>query len=203
MRLACIHATRAPDAERDKRRANTLAVIDFILSHTLRLFHPFLPFITEELWQGMGYHEDMPEDQGGSTIMFAPWPKPLDEDFRSHYGLDACYLDLVNARYDLVTQGRNLRREGNIPSSKKVKFVFEPAGALPPHDVEVLRLLLNAEALEIIADYQPKKGTPTVHSGLGDLFLPLEGMLMWKPRRLACAKELEKSEAEITKAEQS
>ena len=75
----------------------------------------------------MGYHEDMPEDQGGKTIMFAPWPKPLDEDFRGHYGLDDCYLDMVNAKYDLVTQGRNLRREGNIPASKKVKFVFKPA----------------------------------------------------------------------------
>src|SRR5208283_5336150 len=54
-------------------RANTIAVIDFILSHTLRLFHPFLPFITEELWHGMGYHADMPAKQGGETIIFAPW----------------------------------------------------------------------------------------------------------------------------------
>jgi valyl-tRNA synthetase len=69
------------------RKANTLAVIDFVLSHTLRLFHPFLPFITEELWNGMGYAKDMPDDQGGKTIMFAPWPKALDEDFKSHYGL--------------------------------------------------------------------------------------------------------------------
>ena len=75
----------------------------------------------------MGYHEDMPDDQGGSTIMFAPWPKPLDDDFRGHYGLDDCYLDMVNAKYELVTQGRNLRREGNIPASKKVRFVFKPA----------------------------------------------------------------------------
>ncbi|HWQ93592.1 MAG TPA: valine--tRNA ligase, partial [Clostridia bacterium] len=71
------------------KKANTLAVLDFILSHTLRLFHPFLPFITEELWHGMGYSEDMPETQGGNTIMFAPWPKPLGEDFLAHYGLDA------------------------------------------------------------------------------------------------------------------
>src|ERR1035437_891167 len=144
--------------DHESRRANTVAVIDFILSHTLRLFHPFLPFITEELWHGMGYHEDMPQDQGGKTIMFAHWPKPLDEDFRGHYGLDACYLDMVNTKYELVTQGRNLRREGNIPASKKVKYVFKPANPLLPHDAEVLKLLLNAEALEIDAQHEPKKG---------------------------------------------
>ena len=186
----------------DARRANTLAVIDFVLSHTLRLFHPFLPFITEELWHGMGYHEDMPENQGGKTIMFAPWPKPLDEDFRGHYGLDACYLDMVNAKYDLVTQGRNLRREGNIPASKKVKFVFKPANQLLPHDAEVLKLLLNAEALEIDAQHQPKKGTPTVHSDLGDLYLPLEGLIDVAAEKARLTKELEKIESEITKAEQ-
>jgi valyl-tRNA synthetase len=142
------HASRITHGETP--RANTLAVIDFVLSHTLRLFHPFLPFITEELWHGMGYHDDMPDQQGGSTIMFAPWPKPLDEDSRGHYGLDSCYLDMVNAKYDLVTQGRNLRREGNIPASKKVKYVFKPAKALLPHDAKVLQLLLNAESLEKI-----------------------------------------------------
>jgi valyl-tRNA synthetase len=184
------------------RRANTLAVIDFILSHTLRLFHPFLPFITEELWHGMGYHEDMPENQGGSTIMFAPWPKELEEDFLGHYGLDACYLDMVNTKYDLVTQGRNLRREGNIPASKKVRFVFKPAQPLIPHDAEVLKLLLNAEALEIDPNHEPNKGTPTVHSTLGDLYLPLEGLIDVAAEKTRLAKELEKIVSEITKAEQ-
>ncbi|MEI6781596.1 MAG: valine--tRNA ligase [Verrucomicrobiota bacterium] len=188
--------------EQEARRANTVAVIDFTLSHTLRLFHPFLPFITEELWHGMGYHKDMPEDQGGKTIMFAHWPKPLDEDFRSHYGLDAGYLDKVNAKYDLVTQGRNLRREGNIPSSKKVKLVFKPAGELTPQDAEVLKLLLNAEALEVDPNHQPKKGTPTVHSDLGDLYLPLEGLIDVAAEKARLAKELDKIQGEITKAEQ-
>jgi valyl-tRNA synthetase len=186
----------------EPRRANTLAVLDFILSHTLRLFHPFLPFITEELWHGMGYHEDMPENQGGRTIMFAPWPKPLDEDFRAHYGLDGCYLEIVDAKFELITQGRNLRREANIPASKKVKYVFKPTGAWPPQDAEVLKLLLNAESLEINSNYEPPKGTPVVHSENGDLFLPLEGLVDVGAEKARLTKELEKIEAEIAKAEQ-
>jgi len=188
--------------EGDARRANTLAVIDFILSHTLRLFHPFLPFITEELWHGMGYAEDMPEDQGGRTIMNAPWPKPFDGDFRDHYSLDDCYLEFAQAKYDLVTEGRNLRRIGNVPASKKVKFIFKPANEVLPHDAEVIKLLLNAEALEINSDYQPAKGTPTARAAMGDLFLPLEGLVDVEAEKARLKKEIEKGEAEISKVEQ-
>jgi valyl-tRNA synthetase len=183
------------------RRNNTLAVIDFILSHTLRLFHPFLPFISEELWHGMGYQTDMPEGQGGKTIMSAPWPKALDEDFRAHYGLDGCYLEIVDGKYALVTQGRNLRRENNIPASKKVKFVLKPTGHIPPHDVEVLKLLLNAEALEINPQYEPKKGTPVIHSELGELYLPMEGLVDVEAEKARLRKELEKAEAEVAKVQ--
>ncbi len=191
-----------PGAPSTPRRANTLAVLDFVLSHTLRLLHPFLPFITEELWHGMGFHEEMPDNQGGRTIMNAPWPKPLDEDFRAHYGLDEACLAAVNLKYQLVTQGRNLRREANLPAGKKVKFVFKPAQPLAPQEADVLRLLLNAAVLEINPAYQPPKGTPTVHSDLGDLYLPLEGQVDTSAEQARLAKELEKCEAEITKAEQ-
>jgi valyl-tRNA synthetase len=185
----------------EKRKANTLAVIDFVLSHTLRLFHPFIPFISEELWHGMGYATDMPDDQGGKTIMFAPWPKPFDEDFKAHYGLDDCWQEIVNAKYEFVTQGRNLRRDGNIPSNKKVKFILKPANYLPPHDLEVLKILLNAETLEVAPDYSPKKGTPTVRGQIGELFLPLEGLIDVVAEKVRVQKEIEKIAAEIAKVE--
>ncbi len=198
---ATLPRSDAPTSEQ-ARRGNTLAVLDFVLTHTLCLFHPFLPFITEELWRGMGYNQEMPDKQGGKTIMFAPWPQPLDEDFRAHYGLDACYLQLVDAKYQLVTQGRNLRREAHIPASKKVKFVFKPVGALAAHDAEVLKLLLNADALEVNPNYPPPTGTPVVHSDLGELYLPLEGIVDVEAEKARLKKELEKIEAEVAKVEQ-
>jgi len=184
------------------RKANTLAVIDFVLSHLLRLFHPFLPFITEELWHGMGYAADMPENQGGKTIMFAPWPMPLDDDFKKHFGLSERDEKQIETRNELVTQGRNLRRVGNIASNKKVKFIFKPAGNFPPNEIEVLKILLNAESLEVNANYQPAKGTPAARAELGELFLPLEGLIDVEAEKARLKKDLEKIESEISKVEQ-
>jgi valyl-tRNA synthetase len=184
----------------DARKANTIAVIDFILSHTLRMFHPFLPFITEELWHGMGYSEDMPENQGGKTIMFAPWPKPLDDDFKSHYDLGAADEKIIEARNELIVHGRDLRRQANIPANKKVKFIFKPNGQAI--DVEVLKLLLNAEAVEVNPNFQPGKNVLAVRHGSGDLFLPLEGLVDAEAEKTRLKKELEKIESEISKVEQ-
>jgi valyl-tRNA synthetase len=188
--------------EVEARKANTIAVIDFVLSHTIRLFHPFVPFITEELWNGMGYATDMPDNQGGKTIMNAPWPMPFDDDFKGHYGLDDCYLEMTDTKYELVRNGRDLRRAGNIQAAKKVKYVFKPAQHLTPHDTEVIKLLLNAESLEVNDAYQPPKGTPVVASPLGELFLPLEGLIDVAAEKIRLTKEIEKIQSEIVKVEQ-
>ena len=111
--------SNAPISEPRRRRANTLAVVDFILSHALRLFHPFLPFITEELWHGMGYHEEMPENQGGQTIMYAPWPKPLGEDFRGHYGLDAACLAPSTPSTTLLPKAETCAARPTSPPARK------------------------------------------------------------------------------------
>ena len=70
------------------------------------------------------------------------------------------------------------------------------------HDAEVLKLLLNAETFEANENYQPPKGTPTVQTSLGELCLPLEGLVDVAAEKTRLKKELEKTEAEISKVEQ-
>ncbi|MBI5801360.1 MAG: class I tRNA ligase family protein [Verrucomicrobia bacterium] len=183
-------------------KANKVAVIDFVLSHLLRMFHPLLPFITEELWHGMGYSADMPEDQGGRTIMFARWPKPLSDEEKEAWGLDDTVETFANAKFELVTQGRNLKTQFNIGAGKKGKFTLKPAGQLDPSEAEVLRLLLSAESLELDPNYVPKKGTPTALTKLGELYLPLDGLVDMDAERVRLTKDTAKIQSEIEKVEQ-
>ena len=182
-------------------KANALAVIDFVLSNTLRLFHPFLPFITEELWQGMGFHQDLPAERGGKTINFATWPQPFDEDFMEHYGLDDCYASFVESKHELVRLGRNLRGEFNLPSNQKIPYVLQPAESLSDYELDTLRILLNAERIQIETQYDAPKGTPAVPSSLGTLFLPLEGLIDVEAEKARLVKELEKIAKEVEKVE--
>jgi len=186
-----------------KLKGNKLAVIDFVLANTLRMFHPFLPFITEELWHGMGFSKDLPENQGGKTIMFAPWPKAFTSEEKEYFGLDDAADKVATAKYELVSLGRGLKRECKIDPAKKVKFVLRPAGELAAAELEVLRLLLNAESLDVVnASWQPDKGTPSASNSLGELHMPLAGLVDFGAERARLGKERDKTVAEIAKVEQ-
>ena len=179
------------------QKATSLAVIDFVLAHTLRLLHPFMPFITEELWHGLGFNRDLPEAQGGRTIQFARWPQPLDGEFKQFYGLTPEDEQFANDKYETVTAGRRLRRDFNIASNKRVTFVLVVSRELPAAEAAVVRLLLNAERLDLTQSYDPPRGTPTALTPLGQLYLPLEGLIDIETERQRLGKEIAKTEAEL------
>ncbi len=187
--------------EDEALKANKLAVIDFLLSNTLRIFHPFLPFITEELWNGMGFNKDLPADQGGTSIMSANWPKPFDQQVIEFYGLDDSSDKVADAKYDLVTQGRNLKAEFNIQANQKIPFIFKPNTDQPETETDVLRILLNAETLTVDANYAQEKGVPLVASDYGMLFMPIKGLVDVEEEVARLNKQLEKIEQEIKKVQ--
>lgn len=185
--------------EDEAMKTNTLAVMDFLLSHILRIFHPFLPFITEELWQGMEFNSELPEEQGGKTIMLSHWPRPFDQQFKEFYVLDETDETLQESRHELVRQGRSLRSTYNIPSNKKARFIYRPHAEISSYDQDVLRILLNADPLEVQLDYTAEKGVPSVVCPAGELFLPLEGLIDFDAEKQRLIKELEKIQKEIDK----
>ena len=131
--------------------------------------------------------------------MFAHWPKPFDDDFKAHYALTASDDAFAAAKYEVVNHGRALRRDFNIASSKRVRFVLNPSAPVAPHDVDVLRILLNADPLDVTSDYQAPKGTPTALTPLGELYLPLEGLIDVSAERERLKKEIAKVEEELAK----
>ncbi len=192
-----------PDAEQQARRANTLAVMDCVLGRTLRLFHPFLPFITEELWQGLGYHRRFPKQRGGRTLLYAPWPAPFTVEDKQRFGLHPDAEQQAAIKYELVTLGRNLKARYQIPANRKVKFFLRPQQPLPPSELEALRLLLQAETIELpSSEWTPPRGTPMAANALGELYLPLAGLVDFAAERARLLRELDKARAELAKVQE-
>ena len=79
-------------------------------------------------------------------------------------------------------------------------YILKPAGTLDPYEVEVIQSLLNAEGLEVNPDYAPRKGTPASRSALGELFLPLDGLIDVEAEKARLEGQLEKISKEIEKA---
>ncbi len=180
------------------QKVNTLAMLDFVLAHTLRLFHPFLPFITEELWHGLGFNADLPAGQGAETIMYARWPKPLGDDFKLAYGLTAADEQFVAAKQSLVLAGRKLRSDYNIASNKRVHFILaQRDDRLADSELKVLQQLLNATSLDTPAEFTAPQGTPSSVTPLGVLYMPLEGLVDKAAEIERLDKEIAKMHAEL------
>ncbi len=197
-------ALSAPEG--DARRTNACAVLDFVLAHTLRLMHPFLPFITEELWHGLGYNDDLPAGQGGDTIMFARWPAPFSDEEKEYFGLTPEAAALAEAKHETVLAARGLRRDFAIAANQRVRFVLRRAAeareSLAPEESASLSVLLNAEPLELAdPSWTPPAGTPSALTPLGELYLPLEGLVDPAAERARLDKEIAKAESERAQAE--
>ena len=168
-------------SENPETKAGCLSVMDHVLSAVLRLLHPFMPHITEELWHRMEY--------GSDSIQFAQLT-----DLRTELSLDSAQSEFAEMVYRATSQVRNLRAEYRIPSNKKVKMILRPA---VPGDCAVFANLAGAEPLQVNPDFAAPRGMPMVLTSLGQVFLPLEGLVDLPAEKERLAKEIAKLENEL------
>ncbi|WP_151736665.1 valine--tRNA ligase [Paenibacillus tengchongensis] len=173
--------------ENASAKAKTQSVLAYVLDRTLRLIHPFMPFITEEIWQHLP-HE-------GKTIMLAEWPK-YDAALENPQAVKE-----MNLLMDTIRAVRNIRAEVNVPMSKKVELIVKAS------DEETLRIIerngnyiarfCNTSAFEAGLDPQtPDKVMSAVVTG-AELLLPLSGLIDIEQEILRLEKEVQTLNSEV------
>ena len=175
-----IEAAKA-DLNNSVRKAGTLATMDYALKRILLLLHPFTPFLTEELWHGMGF--------GSETIQFAQWPGARS------IGAESKAVELSRA----VVTARTLRATFNLPSSKRLRWLLESSEDWVKSEVAVLGVLLNAESITLVE--QRPAHAAACPTDIGILYLSLEGVVDPSTERRRLEGEMGKVQAEIEKVE--
>ena len=123
------------------KRDHAVAVLLEVHDRILRLLHPFIPFVTEEIWQAL---PQRPEDgrvegRDEQTITLAAFPTASPE------WRDEEAASVITQLQEVVTAVRTIRSEWGVPPARKIRAVIEAA---PPSDQDVLRAhVANVEAL--------------------------------------------------------
>ena len=171
-------------SEDTKRKQTALQVLVYVLDQTLRLLHPFMPFITEEIWQSIP-HE-------GDALIIADWPI-YDEKltFKTE-------CDLMESVMDAIRAIRNRRAEMNVPPSKKAAlYVLTAKPQVFTEGEGFLQRLAYSDAVSLL-EKEPENldGMVTITTADAKLYIPM-GQLV------DVAKELDRIQKEIEKAEKS
>jgi len=150
-------------SEDEATKNSALGIMDYVLSATLRLLHPFMPHITEELWSLLRL--------GSGSIQFAAPPKKISLDRLEDV---SAKRQLVSGIYQTVQAGRNLRAEAKIPSNRKIRFILRTNNKSLSDQIPTLTRLLNAQEVELDPNYRAQAGNPVAITPLGEIFLAID-----------------------------
>jgi valyl-tRNA synthetase len=158
----------------DARREQVLRLMTHLFSKGLRLLHPFMPFLTEELWHAMGYAT------ASESIMRAEWPAPFTAGEVAAWGLQPAVTDYIEAKHELISAGRALRAEYGISPTLRIRYVVVANDAATAAHLEAesasLNALLRAEAVAIGTGAETR-GMPGSVVKLGAIHMPLAGLV--------------------------
>jgi valyl-tRNA synthetase len=172
-------------------KSETRATAAWAIDEILKVLHPFMPFLTEELWERLC-------DEGqkaGELLMLSAWPKPLVSDESA--------AGEINWLVDLISEIRSVRAEMNIPAGAKVQLVVVGANdvsrsRIATHEPAIQRLA-RAEHISM-ADAAPA-GSAQIIIGEATICLPLAGVIDLAAEKARLSKDAGKLEADISKIE--
>ena len=163
--------------ENEKSKLAAQKVLVYVLDQFLRLLHPFMPFITEEIWQAIP-HE-------GKFLMLADWPK-YDESL--NFGAEAAHMESV---MNAIRSIRNRRAEMNVPPSKKsTLYVVSDKGEIFRQGEGFICRLAYADKV-IICETDPEghENMVCVVTNDAKLYIPLEELIDFEKELARLEKE--------------
>ncbi len=163
--------------ENEKSKLAAQKVLVYVLDQFLRLLHPFMPFITEEIWQAIP-HE-------GKFLMLADWPK-YDESL--NFGAEAAHMESV---MNAIRSIRNRRAEMNVPPSKKsTLYVVSDKGEIFRQGEGFICRLAYADKV-IICETDPEghENMVCVVTNDAKLYIPLEELIDFEKEMARLEKE--------------
>jgi valyl-tRNA synthetase len=186
-----VEIAKAPLYGDDKAAADrTRAILLYVLERTLRLLHPFMPFVTEEIWQHLP-HE-------GEALIIASWPQPdrLDETAEAEMGpIIEMVRAIRNVRAEYEVEPARLIAALIVAGKKRDLVAAQAAVLTRLAHVDVGKLRIEEELME-----KPARALALVVSGY-EIFLPLAELVDIERERARLSAELERVQCEIVRAE--
>jgi valyl-tRNA synthetase len=164
----------ALNGDDESRRQQVLKIMHYCFAAVLKLLHPMMPFVTEELWHAMGYAAT------SETIMKATWPEPLPKSVLDAAESTSEIVDYVDAKHDMVRVGRQLRADYGIAPGKRINYLVRPDSTQAQKfllaDIDAAKAALRAENITIDSQLQPE-AMPGAISRIGMVYMPVEGLI--------------------------
>ncbi len=168
--------------EDDVKKKMTQSVLAHVLDQTMRMLHPYMPFITEEIWQQLPHQ--------GDSITIATWPE-VNQAFH-----DEKASQEMKRLVSIIKSVRNIRAEVDTPMSKQINILIQAENQKIVDELEkhrdYLERFCNPNKLIIETNISvPEKAMSAVVTG-AELYFPLEGLIDFN-------KEIDRLEKELTK----
>ncbi len=172
-------------------KLTTRSILAHVLDQTMRMLHPFMPFVTEEIWQQLP-HE-------GESIVRASWPV-AQQELSNHEA-----SDIMQQLVAIIRSVRNIRAEVDTPLSKEIPIYIQANDPEGKANMEENRVYLDrfCNPSELVIDTTvevPEKGMSAVVTG-AEIFLPLEGLIDIDKELARLQAELEKLDKEVERVD--